>query len=59
MHGSWDPDPLWGGYGGRVYSTAVGALCLEVYYRYLPTHGNAPIDPARLTDRPSWQPAAR
>ncbi|MFH0940161.1 MAG: zf-HC2 domain-containing protein [Planctomycetota bacterium] len=34
--GSWD---LLGGaddlMGGRVYMTAVGALCLEVYYRYL------------------------
>ncbi len=34
--GSWDPDAIWGSYGGRVYSTALGALCLEVYYRYLP-----------------------
>ena len=34
--GSWDPDTVWGSYGGRVYSTALGALCLEVYYRYLP-----------------------
>jgi hypothetical protein len=36
--GSWDPDKVWGGYGGRVYSTALGALCLEVYYRYLPLY---------------------
>lgn len=34
--GSWDPDTVWGSYGGRVYSTALGVLCLEVYYRYLP-----------------------
>ena len=34
--GSWDPTCIWGGYGGRVYTTALGALCLEVYYRYLP-----------------------
>ena len=34
--GSWDPNCLWGGYGGRVYSTALGAMCLEVYYRYAP-----------------------
>jgi len=33
--GSWDPqfDP-WGHTGGRVYSTAIMTLCLEVYYRY-------------------------
>ncbi|MFH0943948.1 MAG: hypothetical protein V2A76_02020 [Planctomycetota bacterium] len=33
--GSWDPqfDP-WGHRGGRVYSTAIMTLCLEVYYRY-------------------------
>lgn len=36
--GSWDPDPVWGGHGGRVYATAVAALTLEVYYRYLPIH---------------------
>jgi hypothetical protein len=39
--GSWDPDPVWGGYGGRVYSTALSVLCLEVYYRYLPLHVEA------------------
>ena len=38
MAGSWDPDRLWGGYGGRVFSTSLGALCLEVYYRYLPLY---------------------
>jgi hypothetical protein len=33
--GSWNPEADWlGKYGGRVYSTAMGALCLEVYYRY-------------------------
>ena len=36
--GSWDPECIWGGYGGRVYSTALSALCLEVYYRYLPIY---------------------
>jgi hypothetical protein len=33
--GSWDPDDCWGAWGGRVYSTALGCLSLEVYYRYL------------------------
>jgi hypothetical protein len=36
--GSWTPDKMWGGYGGRVYSTAMSCLCLEVYYRYLPLY---------------------
>jgi hypothetical protein len=36
LSGSWDADTVWGCYGGRVYSTAMATLCLEVYYRYLP-----------------------
>lgn len=32
--GSWDPVTVWGAHGGRAYTTALGALCLEVYYRY-------------------------
>ena len=32
--GSWDPIGPWGPDGGRVYSTACLALCLEVFYRY-------------------------
>ncbi len=33
--GSWDyENAKWGKRGGRVYTTALGALCLEVYYRY-------------------------
>jgi len=34
--GSWDPTGPWCYSGGRVYSTAMGALCLEVFYRYVP-----------------------
>ena len=41
LGGSWDPDTVWGGYGGRVYSTALAALCLEIYYRYLPLFDEA------------------
>jgi hypothetical protein len=55
--GSWDPTDLWGGYGGRVYSTALAALCLEVYYRYLPHEGASP--PSRLTDRLLVPPVPR
>ena len=36
--GSWEPNGLWAGYGGRAYSTAMAALTLEVYYRYLPVY---------------------
>jgi hypothetical protein len=34
LKGSWDPsvDP-WGSFGGRVYSTAILALTMEVFYR--------------------------
>jgi hypothetical protein len=52
--GSWDPDPLWGGYGGRVYSTSMATLSLEVYYRYLPLHGRE-----LLTERPTVLPYQR
>lgn len=34
--GSWGPNGKWCGYGGRVFSTAMATLSLEVYYRYLP-----------------------
>jgi hypothetical protein len=41
LAGSWDPDPVWGGCGGRAYSTALATLCLEVYYRFLPLYVEA------------------
>jgi hypothetical protein len=34
QRGSWDPDERWGDPGGRIYSTALAVLALEVYYRY-------------------------
>lgn len=34
--GTWDPVCQLGPRGGRIYSTAMATLCLEVYYRYLP-----------------------
>ncbi len=36
--GSWDPHSWDAGGAGRAYSTSMGALCLEVYYRYLPLY---------------------
>ncbi len=32
--GSWDPIGPWGHDGGRVYSTALMAMCMAVYFRY-------------------------
>ncbi len=53
LTGSWDPKCIWGGYGGRVYSTAMSALCLEVYYRFLPLYNGKPVEAAQ-----SAKPAA-
>lgn len=36
--GSWDPRTPWGDFGGRVFSTAISTLTLEVYYRFLPMY---------------------
>jgi hypothetical protein len=38
LSGSWDPIGPWAQYGGRIYSTALSTLCLEVYYRFLPLY---------------------
>lgn len=40
--GTWEPRDPWGGYGGRLYSTALATLCLEVYYRFLPIYQSTP-----------------
>ena len=34
--GCWDTNIKWGERGGRVFTTALATLTLEVYYRYLP-----------------------
>ncbi len=51
--GSWPPYGdnwgLWGQMGGRVYTTAIATLTLEVYYRHTP---------AFLTGEPLFGPAA-
>lgn len=37
VKGSWEPaNDRWGARAGRVYTTAMGALCLEAPYRFLP-----------------------
>ncbi len=54
--GSWDTTTLWGGYGGRVYTTSMAAMCLEVYYRYAPAPANVPQWTA---NRPQSQPLSR
>ena len=53
--GSWDPVGKWGCYGGRVYSTAMGALCLEVYYRYQPLKEVKPDRVARTPGQSKHQ----
>jgi hypothetical protein len=52
LEGSWNPTCVWGNYGGRVYSTAVACMCLEVYYRYLPMYKSDQF-------ANQWQPARR
>ncbi|MEC8929742.1 MAG: prenyltransferase/squalene oxidase repeat-containing protein, partial [Verrucomicrobiota bacterium] len=39
--GSWAPNGTWGGRAGRVITTAMATLSLEVYYRYLPMYNTA------------------
>jgi hypothetical protein len=36
--GSWHFDDPWGDIGGRLYTTAMCAMTLEVYYRYMPLY---------------------
>jgi hypothetical protein len=43
LEGSWDMDPNYGQRGGRVYSTVLSTLTLEVYYRYLPMYSKAAV----------------
>lgn len=44
--GSWAPKDAWGPYGGRIYSTAIATLSLEVYYRFLPLYRAGDADDA-------------
>jgi len=47
--GCWDNDHQWGARGGRVFTTAMATLTLEVYYRYLPLRKN--VEGQQETDR--------
>ena len=38
MKGSWDTRTRWGPAGGRIYTTALATMTLEVYYRFLPLY---------------------
>lgn len=38
-NGSWEPIDRWACEGGRIYSTAINCLTLEVYYRYASVFG--------------------
>ncbi len=53
--GSWDPDEtVYGSRGGRIYSTALATLTLEVYYRFLRLYNDpdlTPLAPGRPTRR--------
>jgi hypothetical protein len=40
IHGSWPPSRTGATGRGPAYSTAMGALCLEVYYRYYPVYAD-------------------
>jgi hypothetical protein len=54
--GSWTPDAMWGGHGGRVFSTALSAMCLEVYYRYEPL---PPPNRQEIVTRPGFREPVR
>jgi len=38
LYGSWPVELRWGDRAGRVFTTALSALTLECYYRYIPLH---------------------
>ncbi|RCS44620.1 hypothetical protein DTL42_16995 [Bremerella cremea] len=52
LAGSWNPDCHWGGYGGRIYSTAMATLSLEVYFRYLPIYRDVLPEEPHIAEKP-------
>ncbi len=59
--GSWDPDTQWGQRGGRIYTTALAILTLEVYYRYTQQEeispGSLPLEVIIEGELPQSEPA--
>jgi hypothetical protein len=43
--GSWYFRDPYGDKGGRLYNTAMAAMVLEVYYRYMPLYSETAVDP--------------
>lgn len=57
--GSWDPNERWGSEGGRIYTTALAVLTLEVYYRYTsPTENAVSSMPELTVAKPVATPSA-
>ena len=54
--GSWSPDCYKGSTGGRIFSTALAVLTLEVYYRYTQHNELQPV--ATLVASPHEEPPA-
>lgn len=51
--GSWDPAGSdYGGRGGRIYTTSLAVLTLEVYYRYLPLYRRTAASMEMATQMP-------
>ncbi|MHC4252716.1 MAG: YfbK domain-containing protein, partial [Planctomycetota bacterium] len=60
IDGSWDPQGPWTEGHGRALSTALGAMALEVYYRYLPLYKGGPVNAAEAAEaRRAAEAAAR
>ncbi len=53
--GSWPTNCMWAGYGGHVYTTALAALNLEVYYRYTAEAVEAAEQKSNIARRPGWE----
>jgi hypothetical protein len=56
--GSWPPDSRWGGSGGRIYTTALAVLTLEVYYRFR-NFDDPAVEITSKDESPAKEPAAK